>query len=64
MELNEKQNIINKEKFPKKKISPFLQKLYNILEVRNKNNNFIYNKIYRMKIIKTLFVGIKKEMAL
>ena len=44
MELNEKQNIINKEKSPKKKISPFLQKLYNILEVSYKNNIF-YNNI-------------------
>ena len=30
----------NKTKSPKKKISPFLQKLYNILEVRIIINNF------------------------
>ena len=35
MELNAIENTINKEKSPKKKISPFLNKLYNILEVSN-----------------------------
>ena len=33
MESNIKTNINNQEKSPKKKISPFLYKLYNILEV-------------------------------
>ena len=37
MELNKKENVINQEKTPsKKKISPFLHKLYNILEVSKK----------------------------
>ena len=33
MKLKKKDNLINQEKSPKKKISPFLHKLYNILEV-------------------------------
>ena len=33
MELSKKDNLINQEKYPKKKIYPFLHKLYNILEV-------------------------------
>ena len=33
MELNKKENLINQERSPKKKISPFLMKLYRILEV-------------------------------
>ena len=37
IELNKKENVINQEKIPtKKKISPFLYKLYNILEVSKK----------------------------
>ena len=36
-----KNKIINQEKSPKKKISPFLYKLYNILEVNiYKYNNY------------------------
>ena len=37
MELSKKDNLINQEKSPKKKISPFLHKLYNILEVSKIN---------------------------
>jgi hypothetical protein len=33
MESNKNENLINQENSPKKKISPFLHKLYNILEV-------------------------------
>ena len=39
METNKNENLINGEKSPKKKISPFLQKLYNILEVSQINYN-------------------------
>ena len=62
-ELDKKENIIIQEKSPiKKKIYPFLHKLYNILEVSKKIlTRFII--IYRTRIIKILLDGIKKEMA-
>ena len=51
MELNNQDNLFNQEKSPKKKISPFLHKLYNILEVSKIKILQLKQLIYRMKKI-------------
>jgi len=43
-ENNKNDNIINTDKNQKKKISPFLQKLYNILQDEKNNNIIRWNK--------------------
>ena len=59
MEIVKKENKFNNENTKKKKISPFLNKLFTILEV----SYLLILQIYRMRKIKILLDGIKKGMA-